>query len=131
MLRFLKIIFLALIIFVLGDFLYYNSNSQALSYNIQFRLFIPPRYFLESSAIPVGLLLLSSFCLGMVFAAFNGAISIFYRSREIKAKNRTIRELEKEIEEMRTLYSSMQHKNQTPDYGRLGTNSDVEVAKID
>ncbi len=136
MLRFLKILFLALIIFVLFNFLLSNFDAQTLGYKIHFRFNIPPIIYLESSEFPVGLLLLTSFCLGMIFAAFSGAISIFYRSREIKAKNRTIRELEKEIEEMRTLYSSMQHKNQTPDYGRLGTSTissslESEAPKID
>ena len=132
--RLLKVLFLAIILFVVLNFLLSNLDSQTLGYKIQFNFNLPPFRYFQSSEIPVGSLLLVSFCLGMVFAAFSGAVSLFYRSREIKAKNRTIRELEKEIEEMRALYSSSYQKNPpTLDEGR-GMNSNLmhsEEIKID
>lgn len=104
--RFLKVLLAAFIIFIVFNFLLTNLDSQTLGYKIHFQFNIPPLLYLESHAFPVGVLILIAFCLGMIFAAFMGAISVFHRSRELKAKNRTIRELEREIEELRALYSA-------------------------
>jgi lipopolysaccharide assembly LapA-like protein len=104
--RFTKVVLAALIIFVVFNFLLTNLGPQALGYRINFQFNVPPILYLESASFPVGILLLIAFCLGMIFAAFMGAISVFHRSRELKAKNRTIHELEKEIEELRAIYSA-------------------------
>ncbi len=111
--RILKIILAAFLIFIVFNFLLTNFGPEALGYKIKFQFHIPPFLYLESTALPVGILVLISFCLGMIFAAFMGAVSLFYRSKEIKAKNRTIRELEKEIEELRSLYVNEQDKSPT------------------
>ncbi len=104
--RFLKVFFAALVIFIIVNFLLTNLDAQTLGYKVFFKFSIPPVLYLESMAFPVGILILIAFCLGMIFAAFMGAISIFHRSKELKAKNRSIRELEREIEEMRALYAT-------------------------
>jgi uncharacterized integral membrane protein len=104
--RFLKVLLAAILIFVVFNFLLTNLDSQTLGYKVHFRFNIPPFLYLESVEFPVGILILIAFCLGMIFAAFIGAVSVFYRSRELKAKNRTIRELEREIEELRALYAA-------------------------
>lgn len=104
--RFIKVLSAAFIIFIVFNFLLTNLDSQTLGYKIHFQFNIPPFLYLESHDFPVGVLILIAFCLGMIFAAFMGAISVFHRSRELKAKNRTIRELEREIEELRALYSA-------------------------
>lgn len=104
--RFVKVVLGACIIFIIFNFMLTNLNSNTLGYSLTFQFNIPPFLYLESASFPVGLLLLIAFCLGMVFAAFMGAISVFHRKRELKAKNRTIRELEREIEELRVLYAA-------------------------
>jgi|GEM_PF-996364 len=108
--RILKVVFAALIIFVVFNFLLTNLGPQSLGYKITFEFNLPPLLYLESVSFPVGMLILIAFCLGMIFAAFLGAISVFYRSRELKAKNRTIRELEREIEELRAIYSAQRRE---------------------
>ncbi|MFO1519239.1 MAG: LapA family protein [bacterium] len=112
--RFFKVIIAALIIFIVFNFLLTNLDSQTLGYKIHFQFNVPPFLYLESATFPVGILILIAFCLGMVFAAFIGAVSIFYRSRELKAKNRTIRELEREIEELRALYAAQRRGSLEP-----------------
>ena len=106
--RLIKILILAFIVFVIFNFLLSNFGAEALGYKIKFHFNIPPFLYLESPPLPVGILILSAFCLGMIFAAFMGAVSLFHRSKEIKAKNRTIRELEKEIEELRVICANPQ-----------------------
>ena len=96
--RFIKVLLAALIIFVVFNFFISNttpgSNSLATLVSFKFDL---PWTRLESIDFKVGSLLLISFILGMVFAALIGALQAFTRSREVKMKNKTIRELEKEI----------------------------------
>jgi uncharacterized integral membrane protein len=108
--RFIKVLLAAFIIFIIFNFLLTNLGPQALGYRINFQFNIPPILYLQSASFPVGILILIAFCLGMIFAAFTGAISVFHRSREIKAKNRTIRELEREIEELRALYAAQRRE---------------------
>lgn len=108
--RFIKVLFGAVIIFIIGNFLISNLDNKTLGYPLHFQFNIPPFWAFESVGFPVGFLILLSFCLGMIFAAFIGAVSVFYRSREIKSKNRTIRELEREIEELRSIYASQRRE---------------------
>ncbi len=108
--RFVKVLLGAVIIFIIGNFLISNLDNTTLGYPLHFQFKIPPFWAFESVGFPVGFLILLAFCLGMIFAAFIGAVSVFYRSREIKSKNRTIRELEREIEELRSLYSAQRRE---------------------
>ena len=101
--RFLKVIIAALILFVVVMFFLNNSSNegQNLATTISFKLNIPPFIYLESIDFAVGYLIVISFTLGMIFAAVIGGVNAFSRSREIKMKNKTIRELEKEIDDLR------------------------------
>ncbi len=101
--RFLKVIFAAIIIFVIVNFFISNSSpeAQSLAVKISFKFSLPPFFSVESIDFTVGYLLIIAFALGMIFAALIGAVNAFSRSRELKMKNRTIRELEKEIDELR------------------------------
>ncbi len=80
---------------------------------MSFKFNMPPFLYLESIDFPVGYLLIISFTLGMLFAALIGAVNAFTRSREVKMKNKTIRELEKEIDELRD--SLAREKNVLPE----------------
>ncbi|HCU24922.1 MAG TPA: hypothetical protein DF383_07885 [Deltaproteobacteria bacterium] len=101
--RFVKVILAALIIFIIANFFITNSAEQAnsLATLISFKFNMPPFLYLQSIAFPVGYLLIISFILGMLLAALIGALNAFTRSREVKMKNKTIRELEREIDELR------------------------------
>jgi ribosomal protein L29 len=101
--RFFKVLLAAIIIFVVVNFFLTNSTveSQSLATTINFKFNMPPLLYLQSMDFSVGYLLIIAFVLGMIFAAIIGAINAFSRSREIKIKNKTIRELEKEIDDLR------------------------------
>jgi len=110
MLKLIKFVFATFLIFFGGLFLL--SNVSTINYPVRFIFPIIPNYYvLESVSFPLGVLLLIAFCLGMVFSAFMGAFNLFYRGKEIKAKDRTIKELEKELEELRSIYASQRSEN--------------------
>ena len=113
--RFIKVLFAALIIFVVVNFFISNSSSQSqsLATMVSFKFNVPPFLHLESIDFSVGFLLIMAFTLGMVFAALIGALNAFTRSREVKMKNKTIRELEKEIDELRD--SLVRERNVLPE----------------
>ncbi|HKY62637.1 MAG TPA: LapA family protein [bacterium] len=113
--RFVKVILAALILFVVANFFITNSTEQAasLATKISFKFNMPPFLYLESIDFPVGYLLIIAFTLGMVFAALIGAVNAFTRNREVKMKNKTIRELEREIDELRD--SLAREKNVLPE----------------
>ena len=113
--RFIKVLLAAIIIFIIVNFFLNNSanDSQSLATLVSFKFNIPPYLFLESIDFKVGYLLLIAFILGMLFAALIGAINAFSRSREIKMKNKTIRELEKEIDGLRD--TLVREKNVMPE----------------
>jgi len=100
--RFIKIFLVTFVIFIIFNFLLSNFNSQTLGYKISFHFDIPPFIYLESVDFPVGLLLISAFCIGMITAGLMGSFSVFYKQKELKAKNRIIRELEAEMEDLRS-----------------------------
>ncbi len=111
--RFVKVLLAALIVFVVVNFFLTNSaiDSQSLATQINFKFNMPPFIYLQSMNFSVGYLLIFSFVLGMIFAALIGAINAFSRSREIKLKNKTIRELQKENDELRE--SLIRERNMT------------------
>ncbi len=113
--RFVKVMLAAIIIFLVVNFFISNSTpeAQSLATLISFKFSLYPFKQFESIDFPVGYLLIISFTLGMVFAAIIGAINAFSRSREMKMKNKTIRELEKEIDELRD--SLTREKNVFPE----------------
>lgn len=113
--RFLKVILAALIVFIVVNFFITNSSTDAnsLANQVSFKFNIPPFLYLESIDFAVGYLLTISFTLGMIFAAIIGAINAFSRSRELKMKNKTIRELEIEIDDLRE--SLHRERNVMPD----------------
>lgn len=130
--RFIKVLVGAIIIFIIGNFLISNLDNKTLGYPLHFQFVIPPFWAYESVGFPVGFLILATFCLGMIFAAFIGAVSIFHRSRELKSKNRTIRELEKEIEELRSLYSAQRREQVSPnEIPSFASPQELEETKIE
>lgn len=104
MIKPLKVLFAACVIFLVFSFLLTNINT--LNLPITFRFEVPHVFQTDAYDIPAGYFFLITFCAGMLVAALMGGLSIFYRSQELKAKSRAIRELEKEVEELRTIRST-------------------------
>lgn len=103
--RFIKVLLAAIIIFAIVNFFLSNSSpeAQSLAEKISFKFNLPPFFTLESIDFSVGYLLIIAFTLGMIFTALIGGVNAFSKSKVLKMKNRTILELEKEIDELREL----------------------------
>lgn len=93
--------FLALITFTLLNFIYSNVRGEAFNHPLSFRFDLPFLLSLVSRPVPLGYILILSFCLGMVFLPLLQAIPAIFRSAQIKARDRRIKELERELELVR------------------------------
>lgn len=96
---------MVLIFFGILNFVYCNLDDTAFAYPVIFKFKIP--WILsegfQSAPLPLGFILLLVFCLGMIFIALVEAIPSFYKSLELRAKNKKIRELERELSVSRQL----------------------------
>lgn len=101
-----KLIFaaiMAFLFFVLLNFIYCNLDSTVFGYNIVFKFSIPYLLAVQSIPLPLGFVLLLSFCLGMVAIALLEALPSFFKTLEIRSKNKKIRQLERELMVVRQL----------------------------
>ena len=89
---------MALILFTLFNFFYSNMGGEAFNYPLSFNFNVPYLLNLRTFPIPVGFLLISSFCLGMVFLPLLQLIPVLFRTLQIRERDKKIRELEKELE---------------------------------
>jgi len=101
--RILFAVFMALLFFVILNFVYCNLDDATFGYNIVFKFRVPYLLNIESINIPLGFALLSSFCAGMVAIAIIEALPSFFKTLEIRAKNKRIRQLEKELSLVRQM----------------------------
>lgn len=100
MLAFLKKLFFTLCLFVLLVFVY--QNLEALGTNVPFvfdAYFQGYRY--QTPPFPVWILFAVFFLLGMLAAGFHGIYERLARRVEIRKRDKRIRELEKELGELR------------------------------
>ena len=109
---------MAVFFFVLLDVVYYNLDSATFGYEVMFKFKIPGLITLESYPIPVGFLLLLSFCSGMIAIAMLEALPSFYKSLELRTKNKKIRQLERELTLVRQIAS-------TPSTGHGKSSDDI------
>lgn len=94
-------VFLATLLFVILNFLYCNLDPQVFNYPMQFQFNVPYLVNIRSVPIPLGFVLITSFCLGILFLAVLQAIPALVKSIALRSRDRRIRELEKELEEVR------------------------------
>ncbi len=94
---------MAVLFFSLLNFIYCNLNEQVFGYSLVFRFEIPYLMAVESAPIPVGFVLLITFCAGMMAIALLEALPSFFKSLELRSKNKKIRQLERELEVVRKL----------------------------
>lgn len=90
-------VIMALLFFIVLNFVYCNLDSATFGYAIIFKFKLPYILNLESIPIPLGFALLAAFSLGMVAIALLEALPSFFKTLEIRAKNKRIRQLEKEL----------------------------------
>lgn len=101
---------MALILFFILNLIYCNLDAETLNYRLVFKFAIPHIFSLSSPPIPVGFVLLLSFCSGMIMIALLEALPSFFKTLEIRSKNKKIRQLEREL----TLSRSLYNKETTP-----------------
>ncbi|MFH1652492.1 MAG: LapA family protein [Pseudomonadota bacterium] len=103
-----KLIFaivMALILFIILNLIYCNLDATTLNYRLVFKFAVPYLFSLQSVPLPVGFVLLISFSAGMIIIALLEALPSFFKTLEIRAKNRKIRQLERELTLSRSLYN--------------------------
>ncbi len=99
--RIIYALFLAVFIFIILNFLYCNLNDEVFNYPMSFRFAIPYLFTLKSVPVPLGFVLITSFCFGILFLALLQAIPALFKTIALRSRDRRIRELEKELNETR------------------------------
>jgi len=94
-------LFLSIFIFIILNFLYANLNDQAFNYPMTFRFSIPHLFEMRSVPVQLGFVVITAFCLGIVFLALLQAVPAVFKTIAVRSRDRKIRELEKELEEVR------------------------------
>lgn len=97
----LTVFFLALVLFILS-----NRDDATLGYEMIFKFNVPYLFSSYTKPIPVGFVLMIGFCLGMVTTPFLEALPSLYKSLELRAKNKRIRQLERELTLVREMMSA-------------------------
>lgn len=97
---------MALLFFLLLNFIYCNLDAQTFGYSINFKFTVPHLFAFQSMPIPMGFCLLIAFCSGMVAIALIEALPSFFKTLEIRSKNKKIRQLERELSIVREIGES-------------------------
>ncbi len=103
--RFVFAVVMALLFFTLLNFVYCNLDQTTFTYPVVFKFWIPvimPNG-LKSVPLPLGFILLMTFCLGMIAIALVEALPSLYKTLELRSRNKKIRELERELTVARQL----------------------------
>lgn len=95
--RLIFALIMALLFFVLLNFVYCNLDTATFGYDVVFKFRIPYIMSIKSVPIPMGFVILIVFCLGMVIIALLEALPSLFKTLEIRAKNKRIRQLEREL----------------------------------
>lgn len=96
-------VIMAFLFFLLLNFIYCNLDAATFGYQVVFKFTIPYIISLQSSPIPMGFVLLISFSAGMVAIALLEALPSLFKTLEIRAKNKRIRQLERELSVIRQI----------------------------
>ncbi|PIU58343.1 MAG: hypothetical protein COS89_00825 [Deltaproteobacteria bacterium CG07_land_8_20_14_0_80_38_7] len=103
-------IIMAMFFFILLNFIYCNLDSTTFGYAVLFKFNIPYVLALESAPIPLGFVLLIVFCAGMITIALMEALPSLFKTLEIRAKNKRIRQLERELSVVRQISERKEQK---------------------
>jgi len=108
-----KLIFalvMATLFFVLLNFIYCNLDSTVFGYRMVFKFSIPYVLAVKSIPLPLGFVLLVTFCAGMIAIALLEALPSFFKTLEIRSKKKKIRQLERELTVVRQLSEKKDEK---------------------
>jgi len=94
---------MAVLFFVLLNFIYCNLDSAVFGYQVVFKFNVPYLLYVQSVPLPMGLILLITFSSGMVAIALLEALPSFFKTLEIRSKNKKIRQLERELSVVRQM----------------------------
>ncbi len=111
--RLIFAVIMALFFFIILNFIYCNLDEATFGYNVVFKFTIPYIISLQSAPIPMGFVLLISFSAGMVAIALLEALPSFFKTLEIRAKNKRIGQLERELSVVRQI--SAREKQDIPE----------------
>lgn len=95
--RLIFAVVLALFLFGLVVFVLSNHNPATFGYDMVFRFHIPYLLDRATKPIPLGYVVMIVFCVGMITTPFLEALPSLYKSLELRAKNKRIRQLEREL----------------------------------
>jgi len=101
--RIIFALFMAVIFFIILNFVYCNLDNATFGYGIVFKFRVPYLLNLETIPIPLGFAVLAAFSLGMVAIAVLEALPSFFKTLELRSKNKRIRQLEKELSLVRQM----------------------------
>lgn len=90
-------VLMSAIVFSVLNFVYCNLDATAFGYLLSFKFRIPYLLALRTVPLPLGFVLLIVFSIGMVAIAVLEAIPSLYKTLELRAKNKKIKELEREL----------------------------------
>jgi hypothetical protein len=114
--RLIFALIMSLIFLTILWFVYCNLGQQAFGYEIVFRFSIPlVGVTYESAPVPMGFVVVVAFCLGMIAIALLEALPSFYKTLEIRSKNRKIRQLERELAVVRQMSRPSEPQNTVED----------------
>lgn len=92
---------MALLFFALLNFIYCNLDAAVFGYKVVFKFTVPYLLAVQSAPLPLGFVLLASFVSGMIAIALLEALPSFFKTLEIRSKNKKIRQLERELSVVR------------------------------
>lgn len=103
-------VIMAGLFFGLLNFVYCNLDDQTFAYQVVFKFKIPMILDegFQTIPVPLGFVLLATFCFGMIFLPLVEAIPSLYKTLELRSKNKRIRELERELNVSRQIATERQ-----------------------
>jgi uncharacterized integral membrane protein len=101
--RLIFALIMALLFFVLLNFIYCNLGGDVFGYNVSFKFSVPYVMSLKSAPMPMGFVVLIAFCVGMLMIALLEALPSLSKTFELRSKNKKIRQLERELTVVRSL----------------------------
>ena len=99
--RLIFAVVMALLFFALLNFIYCNLDAAVFGYKVVFKFTVPYLLAVQSAPLPLGFVLLAAFVCGMVAIALLEALPSFFKTLEIRSKNKRIRQLERELSVVR------------------------------
>lgn len=98
-------VIMALLFFLMLNFVFVNLDAQTFKYDLVFKFNVPlilPNGY-QTVPLPLWFILLAVFCFGMIFISLLEALPSFYKTLELRSRNKKIRALERELKVAREM----------------------------